>query len=1349
MNLNKKLEENMLEANFDLFQTDPDTPLFHTVGQPAGNGMTQPPAVPARPLIIISAPEPPEYNTAAYDSVTDDVSEGQVSSGDHEQQHRMVETYANILATNSAKIESMADLFESQASLGDARHHDNRKKEARGGHHEHGHLMDLGAPLGKYFDISHVFSGYKHMKQHKGLGKKMKHTLGRFRSGSVESDKGQNYGVALEEPASRSRSYSSTDSETSKRDNPANSPRPYPKEGVWVTNASHPSPLSPPPRGAQGLPVPSSKKSPGFLSDLSLQSTPVDAGASPTSRPRAGSTKDESASPLSATELHNSVLSALSGKGQGSPQEKAPVERKVSSKLKPKGTFEYTVKDGDTLVRIGAHFDVTPSELIKLNRLVSRTVFTGQTLFIPDPTYVPSDPPTPHSSTPPPDTRPKVDVPLVNLADRPMPSIPGHAVPVSPRSPDSKSKQLSQQRSEDETDKECMQKFVKGPARRVLEFDEEDVSQNPESIIVKGTLLVTPNAVMFDPDANDYAVINHKDPNSLGMVVYMDEIKSVALFHDISPRMFWRQPKEIRAHSPKPTPYRTSRPTSEVERDGEPSSKPSPLTLSDQRPAPDGESVGDSQQRPPPDGADPTEVSKESKTGRTSEELEVMSELPALHSDSPQQQGRASEEVENALTQPQADNSHSPLVKQMSRSSELEVSEMALLQDSPDGFGETRDFGGHMGRSSSEVHRHTSSSLGRVSDSSPGDMSGRQFFVEHSDSASDTLGTPTQGFAPLHFTDRSPKSVLAHPKPVPGQRGMLLPQSPAPQSDLKTQKILEDSEANVSDFQSGGHFHAPNTAAATTDSNTAGLSMADTEQTPAPQSTDSGCAAAAYESSTDTESILASADDPNNFSLSSIEIVDHQDCKDEPSKFGLGNPLPLFSPLRTPAQQLSNIIVNYTTNFIRSATSTVKSGSFSSPSVNETSRARTKSVPVFPTNSLAGIQLRSGFTKEDMEKALGPDPKNYLPRSDSPHFEQPPLYLQIRPGIKRGNESRQPRAFDHRKQKLIEEYWLIVPREMGDKLYSFLMEWQPEAYGDQDETEPREKFFFDIKEVEDLIKPLKKSSNLSLDRGDSGVLDGNSKEFEKTWEILSKEEVYSAEKSNALSREDTIDESQLPELIGQSQFIEPYHVLSLVRSLPRNMTAGYNWELTYATHKHGYSLQNLYQKMENVDDSPVILFIRDTHKCVFGAFLSHLMKPCDTFYGSGSTFLFTFYPEYKKYTWQGDNQFFIHGTKENFAVGSGEGLFGLWLDSDLNKGRSHECTTFHNEVLTKEEDFTITDLEVWRFVEFSSDNIDSSLQSLKADPRPAVSLFSTSPVHPTAANLITQGPYQRQRHSTM
>lgn len=54
-----------------------------------------------------------------------------------------------------------------------------------------------------------------------------------------------------------------------------------------------------------------------------------------------------------------------------------------------------------------------------------------------------------------------------------------------------------------------------------------------------------------------------------------------------------------------------------------------------------------------------------------------------------------------------------------------------------------------------------------------------------------------------------------------------------------------------------------------------------------------------------------------------------------------------------------------------------------------------------------------------------------------------------------------------------------------------------------------------------------------------------------------------------------------------------------MQSLPRNMSVGYNWELVYATHKHGYSLQNLYMRTENMEaDSPVLLFIMDTYGSV-------------------------------------------------------------------------------------------------------------------------------------------------------
>lgn len=57
------------------------------------------------------------------------------------------------------------------------------------------------------------------------------------------------------------------------------------------------------------------------------------------------------------------------------------------------------------------------------------------------------------------------------------------------------------------------------------------------------------------------------------------------------------------------------------------------------------------------------------------------------------------------------------------------------------------------------------------------------------------------------------------------------------------------------------------------------------------------------------------------------------------------------------------------------------------------------------------------------------------------------------------------------------------------------------------------------------------------------------------------------------------------------------------------------------------------------------------------------------------------------------------GTKKliyNFEFFSGK--FGLWLDGDLNQGRSQRCSTYANEPLAPEEDFVIKTLECWAFV---------------------------------------------------
>lgn len=44
------------------------------------------------------------------------------------------------------------------------------------------------------------------------------------------------------------------------------------------------------------------------------------------------------------------------------------------------------------------------------------------------------------------------------------------------------------------------------------------------------------------------------------------------------------------------------------------------------------------------------------------------------------------------------------------------------------------------------------------------------------------------------------------------------------------------------------------------------------------------------------------------------------------------------------------------------------------------------------------------------------------------------------------------------------------------------------------------------------------------------------------------------------------------------------------------------------------------------------------------------------------------------------------------------GRFGLWLDGDLNQGRTQTCKTFGNEPLSPDEDFWVRTLECWSFM---------------------------------------------------
>lgn len=59
--------------------------------------------------------------------------------------------------------------------------------------------------------------------------------------------------------------------------------------------------------------------------------------------------------------------------------------------------------------------------------------------------------------------------------------------------------------------------------------------------VVNGVLLVTPNAIMFDPNVSDPLVIEH-GPELYGMMAPMDTVISAAMYHDIAAMKLKGQP---------------------------------------------------------------------------------------------------------------------------------------------------------------------------------------------------------------------------------------------------------------------------------------------------------------------------------------------------------------------------------------------------------------------------------------------------------------------------------------------------------------------------------------------------------------------------------------------------------------------------------------------------------------------------------------------------------------------------------------------------------------------------------------------------------------------------------------
>ncbi|CAO0793073.1 unnamed protein product [Mucor circinelloides] len=175
-----------------------------------------------------------------------------------------------------------------------------------------------------------------------------------------------------------------------------------------------------------------------------------------------------------------------------------------------------------------------------------------------------------------------------------------------------------------------------------------------------------------------------------------------------------------------------------------------------------------------------------------------------------------------------------------------------------------------------------------------------------------------------------------------------------------------------------------------------------------------------------------------------------------------------------------------------------------------------------------------------------------------------------------------------------------------------------------------------------------------------------------------------------IGRQFDIKTAVLTETIAE--MVRPY--------IPRRFRIAQKWNLLYSLDQHGVSLATLYSCMKNYE-GPCIMIIKDAENQIFGSYLSHPLSSQSHYYGTGECFLWKLnqqqeqQPKIKVFPWTGKNDYMMLSDSDFIAIGGGDGKFGLWLNSELEKGYSNTCPTFDNEILALKPEFQCMEMEVW------------------------------------------------------
>uniref|UniRef100_A0A904A544 Oxidation resistance protein 1 n=1 Tax=Anopheles quadriannulatus TaxID=34691 RepID=A0A904A544_ANOQN len=1034
----------------------------------------------------------------------------------------------------------------------------------------------------------------------------------------------------------------------------------------------------------------------------------------------------------------DSLRSKVEGRFESIDRLSKDGEKKRSMPTIP--TITYTVKDRDTLTSVAARFDTTPSELTQLNRLASSFIYSGQQLLVPDKNAKASadgesDASTERSSNSPTDGRRKGSQEDLSQDEkdlleglRPGSPKPGHIERVA--SPNTQSGGAggggggggtagTAAGGADDDDPVTIQRFLKINVRHITDGQG----------VVGGVLLVTPNAVMFDPNVSDPLVIEH-GPESYGVIAPMEFIVNAAIFNDIAHMRVQgatggnETAEKAEIYHPVPV----EKPCSRC--DTHSPGKDSLLVKDETFPelgvgsvegCDDQESICSSNER---DGdAFPKAFERD---------LVTPNNLQRLHGDSTES-GGSSVEPKASSTEPplflsydrDSSQSHTPnsLDHSAGASNEQQQKQAgdktdqtktnSILEDPTMRSLEERR------RSLLDQHWAIPSKDRSLDDEEAASTGSGATATSSSTAGAGSIGGGAAGGA--HGAHHAPIAPIAE---AAGD-GQLVKQS-CHDSGIDIRDPAHGSSLTTGATGGSGSSAASSVASIPIVAPIAAkkvysdadivlsadwvppLTIAPTHLHDSSPRSSSSLVSSAHQSTLST----LTSDAGGRKKTSSVSFsVDEHDAHGATGPAGSGS---LDKGGETKKNKMLKRL-SYPLAWVEGLTGEGGSSSHKSDSIESAPNTgdSNQSVfsKVFSRRSSIGTFIRQHPSEGSANKQKPAPPKldyrSMVSIDDMPtlfvSFDKliprparacpdPPMYLRLRMGRKIGKNTPLPTTvMSYGKNKLRPEYWFSIPKNKVDELYRFLNAWVQHLYGELDEAAIKERGFeliqMDTEWTAKTGSPSKDGRSAS---------EGEISEYTReSWEVLSMS-TDDYRKATLFASGSFDQDFQIPDLVGQTEILSEEHREKLCAHLPAR-AEGYSWSLVFSTSQHGFSLNSLYRKMHKLE-SPILIVIEDTDHNVFGALTSCSLHVSDHFYGTGESLLYKFNPHFKVFHWSGENLYFIKGNPESLAIGAGDGKFGLWLDGDLNQGRSQHCSTYSNEPLAPQEDFVIKTLECWAFV---------------------------------------------------